>query len=142
MNVAATQVKANQRRARGPTRTLTTMLAGLALLMAITGQALAVAPTAAAMTQDEAFYVSVLVDEGIGPQPGYTWNDLIFTGHAIAYDLRNGVHPADEAYAIWLANPYLTKDGAITVVAAAAVAFAPELVPIYTGDLPRADMAV
>lgn len=136
MNTIARFDAAKRRPTRGPTRMLAILAAGLVLMLGLFGQALTTAPSASAITQDEAAYISLLADEGIGPAPGYTWNDLVFSGHAIAYALRSGVHPVDMARTVYLESPYLTKDEAITVVATAIVVFAPELVPIYTGDPP------
>lgn len=125
--------------ARAPTRMPAMLAAGLALMIGLLGQSLTTAPTAAALTQDEALYISLLADDGITPAPGYTYNDFIFTGHQIAYDLRKGINPGAVAYVVWVDNPSLTKDGAASVVAAAMVAFAPELVPVYLDQSPPGD---
>lgn len=140
MRIVALRGMGNRHASRDFTRVLAVLTAGLVLMIGMLGHALTTAPTASALTEDEALYISLLTADGIGPTPGHTWNDLIFAGHAIAYDLRNGVNPVDEATTIWLASPNLTRDGAIAVVAAAVVAFAPELVPVYTGESPPEDM--
>jgi|GEM_PF-3978309 len=119
------------------------VLAILVLLAGLIGQALATPAQADALTEDEAVYIRLLVSDGIEPAPGYSWNDLILVGHTIAHDLRNGASPAEVAFTVWRYNPGLTQEAAVSVVAAAVVAFAPELVPIYTGeDPPLVDMVL
>ncbi|MGV0793308.1 DUF732 domain-containing protein [Mycolicibacterium sp. XJ1819] len=122
-------------------RALASLAAGFLLMLGMLGHALT-APTASAQTDAESLYISLLAQDGIGPAPGYSYGDLTRTGHHIAYDLRSGVDPAQVAYRVWLANPTLTRVMAARVVAAAMVAFVPEMVPIYTGDQPVADMVV
>lgn len=127
-------IAAAHRKARAPTQALVLLTAVTMVLLGLLGHALMTAPTAAAYTAEEQMYISLLADEGIGPVGNGTYDDMVFIGHVIAYDLRRGVHPVDEAYTLWRNNPYLTKDAAITVVATALVVFAPELVPIYTDE--------
>jgi hypothetical protein len=122
------------------TRLLSLITAAVVLVAGVLGGALLAAPTASALTQDEALYVTLLTDEGIGPRPGYSWNDLILLGHAIAYDLRSGADLGVVTYRLWENAPYLDMDGASSVVAASVVAFAPELVPIYIDESPPGDM--
>jgi hypothetical protein len=122
------------------TRLLSLITAAVVLVAGVWGAALLAAPTASALTQDEALYVTLLTDEGIGPRPGYSWNDLFFLGHAIAYDLRSGADLGVVTYRLWENAPYLDMDGASSVVAASVVAFAPELVPIYIDESPPGDM--
>ncbi|WP_197416032.1 DUF732 domain-containing protein [Mycobacterium sp. GA-1199] len=136
MNTIARFDAARRRPTRGPTRMLAILAAGLVLMLGLFGQALTTAPSASAITQDEALFISLLTEDGIGPRPGYSWNDLIFVGHAIAYDLRSGADLGAVTYELWSDAPYLDMEGAAKVVAASVVAFAPELVPIYTGDPP------
>ena len=122
------------------TRILSLLTAAVVVVAAMVGQSFVLAPTASALTHDETVFITLLADEGIGPTANGSYADLVFIGHAIAYDVRNGVHPADEAYTLWLNSPYLTKDAAIKVVASAIVVFAPEMVPIYTDEGPPGDM--
>ena len=132
MNANSPMTSATQLTTRAPTRLLATVTAAAVLVIGMLGQGLLGATTAAAFTRDEQLYISLLADEGIGPTAAASYADIVFIGHAIAYDLRNGVHPADAAYTVWLHNPFLNREGAAIVVAAAMVAFAPELLPVYS----------
>ncbi|MGE2833902.1 DUF732 domain-containing protein [Mycobacterium sp. SMC-4] len=141
MNVTVHAAADEPLQARAPTRVLALVTAAAMLILGLLGHALLSAPTAEALTRDEQVFISLLLEDGIGPTAGTTYEDLAFTGHVIAWDLRRGVSFGDAAYALWLDNPGLTRDEAIKVVAAALVVFAPELVPIYTGETgPPADM--
>lgn len=127
--------------ARAPTRMLALLTAAAVLALGLLSQSVLNAPAAGALTREEQTFVTLLSQDGIGPTAGTSYEDIVFIGHAIAWELRRGAHPADVAYAVWLDNPSLTQDAAIKVVAAAMVVFAPELVPIYTGDAgPPPDM--
>lgn len=142
MNTTARPDVATPRHASAPTRVLTVLAAAFVLMIGMFGHALTAAPAASAQTDAESLYVSLLAADGIVPAPGYTYDDLIRTGYTIANDLQSGVDPAEVAHRVWLANPGLTRLMAARVVAAAMVAFAPELVPDYTGDAPARHMVV
>jgi hypothetical protein len=128
-----------RRQVRGHTRLLSLLAAGLVVVLSMFGPALMTAPTASALTGDEARYVSMLAEKGIGPVT--TYEALAYGGHTIAYDLRRGVNPVDEADKIWKLNGSLSLDQAIWEVARATVVFAPELAPLYRDTSPTLDMA-
>ena len=118
---------------RSPSRMLSLCAAGLVLVVAMLGHAVLAAPDASAvpgLTPDENSYVSCLAERDIGPAfaVGDTYYDLAEGGHRIAYDIRRGVDPVDEAYAIYKATN-LSLNQSVWEVACAVAAFAPEMIP-------------
>ncbi len=99
------------------------------------GHALLAAPDAAAtpaLTNDDIAYIQLLEQANIGPATGYSYYDLALGGRLIANDVRRGVPPltlANQVYYKSDLNWYQTK----YEVAAAVVAYAPELLPPSIG---------
>lgn len=117
------------------TAVLSTLAAGLVLVLAMVGHALLAAPDATAtpgLTDQDVTYVQMLEQVGITPGAGHTDYDLALTGRNIVNDVRHGVSPLTIANQLYYGNEITWYQAKFIVVAALSV-YAPDLLPPSAG---------